>query len=339
VKAHAPLPVGVPPAEAADLSLKIGRLTLKNPVGTASGTYGKGIEFLPFYDTSRLGCVVVKTITMLPRPGNPPPRLVETAGGLLNSIGLPNPGVEGLHRDELPKLRTLGAPLVINIAGHDAAEFATLAARLERESGIDALELNMSCPNVSGGLDFSASPEAARDVVRRVRDVTERPLIAKLSPNVTDIRPIAVAAQEAGADAVSAINTFVGMAIDWRARAPVLGRGLGGLSGPAINRWRCASCGSSRVAIPSWASAGGGGRRHGSVAGASAVRGGKYTRARPCCGGPPALRRVGRARRAWWAPEDAGVDPPALRALPGKGGRRPVRCYPPALPPQGRPRR
>ncbi len=234
MKAHAPLPGSVPAAEAADLSLRIGRLTLKNPVGTASGTYGKGIEFLPFYDTSRLGCVVVKTITMLPRPGNPPPRLVETAGGLLNSIGLPNPGVEAYIEHELPKLRTLGAPLVINIAGHDAAEFATLAARLERESGIDALELNMSCPNVSGGLDFSASPEAARDVLRRVRDVTARPLIAKLSPNVTDIRPIAVAAQEAGADAVSAINTFVGMAIDWRARAPVLGRGLGGLSGPAI---------------------------------------------------------------------------------------------------------
>ena len=234
MKAHAPLPVGVPAAEAADLSLTIGRLTLKNPVGTASGTYGKGIEFLPFYDTSRLGCVVVKTITMQPRPGNPPPRLVETAGGLLNSIGLPNPGVEAYIEHELPKLRTLGAPLVINIAGHDAAEFAALAARLERESGIDALELNMSCPNVAGGLDFSASPEAARDVVRRVRDVTARPLIAKLSPNVTDIRPIAVAAQEAGADALSAINTFVGMAIDWRTRTPILGRGVGGLSGPAI---------------------------------------------------------------------------------------------------------
>jgi dihydroorotate dehydrogenase (NAD+) catalytic subunit len=217
-----------------DLSLKIGRLTLKNPVGTASGTYGKGIEFLPFYDTSRLGCVVVKTITKQPRPGNPPPRLVETAGGLLNSIGLPNPGVEAYVEKELPKLRTLGAPLVINIAGHDAAEFAELAQRLEREPGIDALELNMSCPNVAGGLDFSTSPEAATDVVRRVRDVTARPLIAKLSPNVTDIRPIAVAAQKAGADAISAINTFVGMAIDWRERAPILGRGVGGLSGPAI---------------------------------------------------------------------------------------------------------
>ncbi len=231
MKAAEPLPAGAP---APDLSFHLGRLRLSNPVGTASGTYGKGIEFQPFYDTSRLGFVVVKTITRQPRPGNPPPRLVETAGGLLNSIGLPNPGVEAYVEKELPKLRTLGCPLVVNIAGHDAAEFAELAARLERELGIDALELNMSCPNVAGGLDFSASPEAARDVVRRVRDVTARPLIAKLSPNVTDARPIAVAAAEAGADAISAVNTFVGLVVDWRRRAPVLGRGVGGLSGPAI---------------------------------------------------------------------------------------------------------
>lgn len=229
-----PLPSEVPAGAAPDLSLRIGRLTLANPVGTASGTYGKGIEFQPFYDTSRLGFVIVKTITRQPRPGNAPPRLVETPGGLLNSIGLPNPGIEAYVEKELPKLRMLGCPLVINIAGHDAQEFADLAARLEREPGIDALELNMSCPNVAGGLDFSTSPEAARDVVRRVRDVTARPLIAKLSPNVTDARPIAVAAQEAGADAISAVNTFVGLVIDWRRRAPILGRGVGGLSGPAI---------------------------------------------------------------------------------------------------------
>ena len=230
-----PLPPASPPAASGpDLSFKIGTLRLSNPVGTASGTYGKGIEFQPFYDTSRLGFVVVKTITQNPRPGNPPPRLVETPGGLLNSIGLPNPGIEAYIEKELPKLRTLGAPLVINIAGHDAAEFASLAKRLEREPGIDALELNMSCPNVSGGLDFSTTPEAARDVVRRVRDVTARPILAKLSPNVTDIRPIAVAAQEGGADAISAINTYVGLVLDWRKRTPILGRGFGGLSGPAI---------------------------------------------------------------------------------------------------------
>ena len=228
-------PAEPPPAALApDLSLVIRDLPLANPIGTASGTYGKGLEFRPFYDVARLGFVVVKTITKAPREGNPSPRLAETRGGLLNSIGLPNPGIEAYVAETLPLLRTLGAPLVINIAGHDIPEFAELAARLEREAGIDALELNMSCPNVSGGMDYSTSPEAARDVLRRVRDVTDRPLIAKLSPNVTDPRPIAEAAVEGGADAISAINTLLGMAVDWRRQRPVLGRGLGGLSGPCI---------------------------------------------------------------------------------------------------------
>jgi dihydroorotate dehydrogenase (NAD+) catalytic subunit len=219
---------------AVDLSVSIGPLRFANPVGTASGTYGKGLEFQPFYDVSRLGYVVVKTITKAARQGNPPPRIVETPGGMLNSIGLPNPGIEAYVREVLPQLRTLGAPLVINIAGKDAAEFADLAERLDRESGIAALELNMSCPNVAGGLDFSASPEAARDVVRRVRAVTGLPLIAKLSPNVTSIAQIGKAAVEAGAHAVSAVNTYVGLAVDWRRQRPVLGRGTGGLSGPCI---------------------------------------------------------------------------------------------------------
>ncbi len=217
-----------------DLSVRLGGLTLPNPVGTASGTFGKGLEFQPFYDVASLGFIVVKTITMEPRAGNPSPRLVETPGGMLNSIGLPNPGIEAYVRDTLPLLRTLGAPLVINIAGHDASEFARLAEILEKEEGIDALELNMSCPNVSGGMDYSTSADGARDVVSRVRDVTDRPLIAKLSPNVTDIRPIAAAAAEGGASAISAINTLLGMAVDWRHRRPVLGRGIGGLSGPCI---------------------------------------------------------------------------------------------------------
>jgi dihydroorotate dehydrogenase (NAD+) catalytic subunit len=217
-----------------DLRVRVGPLTLKNPVGTASGTYGKGLEFRPFYDVSRLGFVVVKTITSKARAGNPPPRLVETPGGMLNSIGLPNPGIEAYIETYLPQLRTLGVPLVINIAGHDAPDFASLAARLDREEGIDALELNMSCPNVAGGLDFSTSPGAAYDVVTRAKDRTRLPLIAKLSPNVTDIRPIAEAAARAGAAAISAVNTYVGMAVDWRARRLVLGRGTGGLSGPCI---------------------------------------------------------------------------------------------------------
>ncbi len=217
-----------------DLGVRIGSLRIDNPVGTASGTYGKGLEFQSFYDVSRLGFVVVKTITKAPRAGNPAPRLAETPGGLLNSIGLPNPGVEAYCAEVLPLLRTLGTPVVINIAGEDRQGFADLASRLEREDGIAALELNMSCPNVAGGLDFSTTADAARDVVRRVRDVTDRPLFAKLSPNVTDPRPVAEAALEAGADAISAINTVVGMAIDWRRRKTVLGRGVGGLSGPCI---------------------------------------------------------------------------------------------------------
>ena len=220
--------------QSVDLSVEIGSLRLKNPVGTASGTYGKGLEFQPFYDVGRLGFVVVKTITEEARAGNPPPRLAETASGLLNSIGLPNPGVDAYIAEVLPKLRTLGGPLVINIAGHTVQSFAVLAERFGAEEGVDALELNMSCPNVSGGLDYSTDTEVAEDVLRRVRDVTDLPLIAKLSPNVTDIRPVAEACVKGGANAISAINTILGVAIDWRKQRPVLGRGYGGLSGPAI---------------------------------------------------------------------------------------------------------
>ncbi len=220
--------------ETIDLGVRVGSLHLANPIGTASGTYGKGLEFQSFYDVSRLGCVVVKTITTEPRAGNPPPRLAEAAGGLLNSIGLPNPGAEAYIEKILPKLRTLGAPLVINIAGHDIKDFAILAARFAREEGIAAFELNMSCPNVSNGLDYSTDPKVAKEVLKRVRAETDLPLIAKLSPNVTDIRPIAEAAVAGGADAISAINTLVGIVIDWRKKKPVLGRGYGGLSGPCI---------------------------------------------------------------------------------------------------------
>lgn len=217
-----------------DLSVQVGGLSLANPVGTASGTYGRGIEFQPFYDVSRLGCVIVKTITTEPREGNPPPRLAELPGGLLNSIGLPNPGADAYIADVLPKLRTLGAPLVINIAGHSIEDFGVLAARFAGEEGIAAFELNMSCPNVASGLDYSTNPKVARQVLERVRGETDLPLIAKLSPNVTDIRPIGEAVVAGGADAVSAINTLVGMVVDWRKRRPVLGRGYGGVSGPCI---------------------------------------------------------------------------------------------------------
>ena len=220
---------------AIDLRVRItDALTLANPVSTASGTYGKGIEFQSFYDVSRLGSVVVKTITTEPREGNPPPRLAELPAGLLNSIGLANPGVDVYIAEVLPKLRTLGAALVINVAGHSVEDFGVLVAKFAQEDGIAALELNMSCPNVSSGLDYSTDPKVARQVLERVRGETDLPLIAKLSPNVTDIRPIGEAVVAGGADAISAINTLVGMAVDWRKRRPVLGRGYGGVSGPCI---------------------------------------------------------------------------------------------------------
>lgn len=221
-------------AHAVDLSVQVGDLTLPNPVGTASGTYGKGLEFRPFYDVGRLGCVVVKTITTEPREGNPPPRLAELPAGLLNSIGLANPGVDAYIETFLPKLRTLGAPLVINIAGHSVEDFGILTAKFAKEDGIAAFELNMSCPNVASGLDYSTNPKVARQVLERVRGETDLPLIAKLSPNVTDIRPIGEAVVAGGADAISAINTLVGMAVDWRKRRPVLGLAYGGVSGPCI---------------------------------------------------------------------------------------------------------
>jgi dihydroorotate dehydrogenase (NAD+) catalytic subunit len=225
---------GLEPAGPIDLTVRLGSLVLANPVGTGSGTFGKSLEVQPFVDLSRLGCLVVKTITTAPRAGNPPPRLAETAGGLLNSIGLANPGAEAYIRDVLPKLRELGTPIVINVAGHDLDDFAALAARFAVEPGVAALELNMSCPNVARGLDFSTDPVLARKLIERVRAITDLPLIAKLSPNVTDIRPIGEAVVAGGATAISAINTYVGMAIDWRRRRPILGRGYGGLSGPAI---------------------------------------------------------------------------------------------------------
>ncbi len=218
-----------------DLRVDIGRgLVLPNPISTASGTYGKGLEFQPFYEVGRLGSVVVKTITTEARAGNPPPRLAELPAGLLNSIGLPNPGAEAYIRDVLPKLRTLGAPLIINVAGHSVEDFGVIVAQFAKEEGIAALELNMSCPNVASGLDYSTDPKVARQVLDRVRGETDLPLIAKLSPNVTDIRPIGEAVVAGGADAISAINTLVGIKIDWRAQKPVLGRGYGGVSGPAI---------------------------------------------------------------------------------------------------------
>lgn len=216
--------------------MALGPLTLKNPVLVASGTFGYGEEFAPFLDLNCLGGVVTKTITLEPRAGNPPPRIAETTAGMLNSIGLANVGVDAFIKDKLPYLQQFSTAIIVNVAGRTAQEFAAVVRRLE-ESGlrIDAYELNYSCPNVKeGGMAFSASAQVAYAVTRDLRKETRRPLIAKLTPNVTRIAEIAQAVADAGADAVSAINTLVGMAVDYRTRKPKLATVVGGLSGPAI---------------------------------------------------------------------------------------------------------
>jgi dihydroorotate dehydrogenase (NAD+) catalytic subunit len=217
-----------------NLSTTLGRLTLPNPILVASGTFGYAREMAGALDLARLGGIIPKTVTRHPRAGNPPPRTVETPSGMLNAIGLDNDGIDHFIAHHMPYLRTLGAPIIANIAGENEADFLAMAEQIGRESGLAGLELNLSCPNVAGGLDFATDPELTRRIVAGVRAVCPLPLIAKLTPNVTNVVPIAQAADDGGADAVSLINTFVGMAIDWRRRRPILGNATGGLSGPAI---------------------------------------------------------------------------------------------------------
>ena len=217
-----------------DLSVTLGRLHLKNPILVASGTFGYAREMAGVVDFGLLGGIIPKTVTRQPRIGNKPPRTVETASGMLNAIGLDNDGIEHFITHHLPYLRTLPTVIIANIAGKNEDEFVEMAERIGKEPGLAALELNLSCPNVAGGTDFAVDPAVTHRIVRRVRGVCPLPLIAKLTPNVTDIVPIAQAAGDGGADVVSLVNTFVGMAIDWRRRRPVLGNNTGGLSGPAI---------------------------------------------------------------------------------------------------------
>jgi dihydroorotate dehydrogenase (NAD+) catalytic subunit len=217
-----------------DLSVTLGRLQFKNPILVASGTFGYAREMAGVVDLARLGGIVPKTVTRQARLGNPPPRTVETASGMLNAIGLDNDGIDHFLAHHLPYLRTLPTAIIANIAGKNEGEFVEMAETIGRQTGLAALELNLSCPNVSGGVDFATDPEVTRRVVAGVRSVCPLPLIAKLTPNVTNVVPIARAAAEGGADAVSLVNTFVGMAIDWRRRRAVLGNATGGLSGPAI---------------------------------------------------------------------------------------------------------
>jgi dihydroorotate dehydrogenase (NAD+) catalytic subunit len=218
-----------------DLTVTLGRLNLRNPIMVASGTFGYAREMAGLIDFAKLGGIIPKTVTAQPRAGNPPPRTVETPCGMLNAIGLDNDGIEHFIVHHLPYLRTLPTAVIANIAGKTADEFTEMASKLAPHvAGLAGLELNLSCPNVAGGTDFATDPSVTRRIVRACRDACPLPLIAKLTPNVTDIVSIAKAAADGGADAVSAVNTFVGMAIDWRRKRPVLGNVTGGLSGPAI---------------------------------------------------------------------------------------------------------
>jgi dihydroorotate dehydrogenase (NAD+) catalytic subunit len=217
-----------------NLRVQLGRLALANPVLVASGTFGYVREMAGFVRLERLGGVIPKTVTFRPRAGNATPRTVETASGLLNAIGLDNDGIAHFRAHHLPYLRTVGTAVIANIAGEDIEQFVAMAGMLAEEPGLAALELNISCPNVSHGLDLGIDPRAVEVLVRRVRQACPLPIIAKLTPNVTDIVAIARAAEGAGADAVSLVNTFRGMAVNWRSRRPILANDVGGLSGPAI---------------------------------------------------------------------------------------------------------
>ena len=223
------------PTHSEGLSVDVAGVPMKNPVITASGTFGYGEEFATLVDLNTLGAIIVKGLSLTPSTGNPPPRTVETAAGMLNAIGLENIGLEAFVQDKLPFLQTLDTPIILNIYGHETEAYGELAERIQDIKGIAAIEVNISCPNVkAGGIAFGTDPKAAFGVVRAVREKTSLPLIVKLSPNVTDIKTIARSVEEAGANAVSLINTITGMAVDIYGRKPKLGNITGGLSGPAI---------------------------------------------------------------------------------------------------------
>lgn len=218
-----------------DLGIDLGGIKMNNPVAVASGTFGYGREYEDYMDIATIGAVIVKGTTLEPRVGNPPPRIIETPAGMLNAIGLENPGVDIFLSEHLPYLRDKGVTVIANLAGNSIDDYAAVAAKLEGHAGIAGIELNISCPNVKkGGLQFGTDPVMVKQVVEAVKQETLLPVMPKLSPNVTNIVEIAAAAREGGADALSMINTLMGMAIDIEQRRPVLGNVFGGLSGPAI---------------------------------------------------------------------------------------------------------
>jgi dihydroorotate dehydrogenase (NAD+) catalytic subunit len=218
-----------------DLSVTIGKIKLKNPVMVASGTFGFGEEYEDFFDLHHLGAIISKSISLKPMMGNPPPRIFETEGGIINSIGLQNPGFQNFIKNKLPYYKKIKTHLIINLVGNTQREYVELARRFDEVPGISGLEMNISCPNVKqGGIVFGSDPKMAYHLVREVRKATRLTLIVKLSPNVTDIALMAKSVEEGGADAVSLVNTFRAMAVNIHTRKPELGNIIGGLSGPAI---------------------------------------------------------------------------------------------------------
>ncbi len=220
--------------ETMNLSVTLGSVKLANPILVASGTFGYAKEAARLIDVSRLGAIVPKTITVEPRPGNPAPRTAEATAGLLNAIGLDNDGLDNFVTSKLPYLRLLGAPIIVSIAAKKLSDCQILAERLNDQDGVVAIELNVSCPNVSGGVDFGVDPRLCEKMTAELRKYLTKPFSVKLSPNVTKIADIAKAAEAGGADMISAINTCYGLAVDWRRRRARLGNGCGGFSGPAI---------------------------------------------------------------------------------------------------------
>ena len=218
-----------------DLTVKIGKMIFKNPVIVSSGTFGFGEEFEDFFDLNQLGAIISKGISLSPMKGNPPPRIFETEGGIINSIGLQNPGFQEFIKNKLPYYKNLKTHLIINFFGNTQKEYIELARRFDSVSGISGLEMNISCPNIKkGGIVFGTDPQMVYLLVRQVRKATKLTLIVKLSPNVTDIALMAKSAEDGGADAVSLVNTFRAMAVNIHTRKPELGNIIGGLSGPAI---------------------------------------------------------------------------------------------------------
>jgi dihydroorotate dehydrogenase (NAD+) catalytic subunit len=226
---------GKGPAVKPDMTVDLCGIQLRNPVIAASGTFGYGVEFESILDLNRLGAIVVKGLSREPIAGNPPPRLWETAEGMINSVGLQNMGVAEFIKQKLPKLRRFQTPVIANVFGYAVDDYCEVVRILEDADGITAYELNVSCPNTKcGGIQFSSDPAMLASVVAPVRRLAKRPVIVKLSPNVAAIEPLAQAAETAGADAISLVNTFVALSVDARTRRPRIGNGLGGLSGPAI---------------------------------------------------------------------------------------------------------